>query len=227
MTPSTPSPGSRVRATRRDPTRRCDDVADAARPTLDATALQCPAAGPHFAAHLQVCRVVCVLRSGPKTTHGARTRGARGNQMTMRRAGLSSGVIERPIDAIVVEDHEDTRELIVELLRMHGCRVRPFGCAEDAFAAALADVPDVVVTDLVLRPHRATGWALAEMLRREAATRHVALIALTGRVDPRTEIVRAFDAYLRKPAEVDLMLDLVVQLTKVSRNARERRSAIG
>jgi CheY-like chemotaxis protein len=86
-------------------------------------------------------------------------------------------------------------------------------------------VPDVVVTDLVLRPHRATGWALAEMLRREPRTSHIALIALTGRVDPRMEVVRAFDAYLRKPAEVQLLLDLVVQLTRVSRNARERRSS--
>jgi CheY-like chemotaxis protein len=167
--------------------------------------------------------VACVLLR--EAEHDA-VRRAEGRAMSEAWA-MSSGVIECAIDVVVVEDDEDARELIARLLTNDGCRVRAFGTAEAAFAAAQAQVPDVVVTDLVLRARLATGWSLAEMLRREPATRHVALVAVTGQVEPRLDFVRSFDAYLRKPIDGELLQSLVARLAHASREARDQAAAAG
>jgi CheY-like chemotaxis protein len=138
----------------------------------------------------------------------------------MRKTRGGSGVSERVIDVVLVEDEADARDLLAGLLASDGCRVRAFDTAEAAFAAARADAPDVIVTDLVLGARLATGWALAEMLRCEEATKHVPLIAVTGKVEPRIEYARPFDAFLLKPVDVDLLLDLVRQLARASRERR-------
>jgi CheY-like chemotaxis protein len=137
----------------------------------------------------------------------------------------SSGVIERTVDVIVVEDEDDARDLLSGLLESSGFRVRAFATAEAAFAAAHAQAPDVVVTDLVLRTRLATGWGLAEMLRRDEATAHVALIAVTGKVEPQIDLARPFDACLMKPIDVDLLLNLVAQLARASREKSARQMA--
>jgi putative two-component system response regulator len=138
----------------------------------------------------------------------------------------TSGVVERPIDLIVVEDDDDCRAMICESLAAHRCVLRSFSGAEEAFASAHEHVPDVVVTDLQLGGQLATGWTLADMLRRHRPTAHVALIAVTGRVEPRLEVVRAFDAYLRKPVDLELLRNLVIQLARVSRDERNRKRMV-
>lgn len=135
---------------------------------------------------------------------------------------VAHGDIDVPneaIDVIVVEDDRDARSMIYFLLSTNGCVVRAFGDAGSAHQGALARVPDVVVSDLRL-VGGAAGWTLAQALREDARTRHIALIAVTGVVEPAHWVVRAFDAYLRKPVETTLMLDLVRQLAVTSRHAR-------
>jgi hypothetical protein len=111
----------RIRSSLPEP---CDDVADAPR---HADALRGPQrpranASSRRSSACSSWRACCVRRRRWRTRRHAR--GA-GGQMEMRGEwARSSGVIERPIDAIVVEDHEDTRELIGELLRMNGCVAR-------------------------------------------------------------------------------------------------------
>jgi two-component system nitrogen regulation response regulator NtrX len=146
----------------------------------------------------------------------------------MRKVRKESGVGEKVVDVVVVEDDDDSRTMLVVLLETNDCMVRSFANAEDAFAASQERVPDVIIADLHLSNGGATGWTLAEMLRREGRTAHVALIAITGQVEPRMEVVRAFDAYVRKPAEANLVVMLVGQLAAVSRaQRRERRTTQG
>jgi CheY-like chemotaxis protein len=55
----------------------------------------------------------------------------------------------------------------------------------------------------------------------------VALIAVTGEVEPRRAVVSAFDAYLRKPIDVALLVDLVHQLASLGRTGRRAARASG
>lgn len=130
-----------------------------------------------------------------------------------------SGTHEKPLDVVVVEDDADSRELLREALELAGFLVRPVADADEAMNALARRIPDVVVTDLVLA-HGASGWTLAEALREQPETAEVALIAVSGRVEPDWRIVRAFDAYLRKPIDLDVLSRLVAQLGGRARTAR-------
>ncbi len=137
----------------------------------------------------------------------------------LHRAALRSGIREKSVDVLIVEDDDDARTMMASLLATNGCLVRGVATSDMAYQSAIERVPDVVVTDLLLRGSSA-GWTLAEALREEPRTRHVALIAVTGGVEPRRAVVRPFDAYLRKPVETKLLLALVRQLAMISRGSR-------
>lgn len=116
-----------------------------------------------------------------------------------------SGVTERPIDVVLVEDDCDYRELLALLLGRAGCVVRAFADVQSAHGAILAHLPDVVLTDLHLTCGL-SGSALAAMLRTEPTTSHVALIAVTGDGSPGREHAEYFDTCLLKPVDLDVLL---------------------
>jgi len=121
---------------------------------------------------------------------------------------------------VIVEDDADHRTMLAEILSMDRHVVRAYPSAEDAHAAILVRTPDIVITDLKLGG--VAGWKLAEMLRTDPRTRHVALVAVTGAVDPRREVVTHFDAYLPKPIDLDVLRELVRNLASMSRAKRLR-----
>jgi CheY-like chemotaxis protein len=141
-------------------------------------------------------------------------------------ARFSSGTQVKPLSVLVVEDHDDSRDLACDVIRGAGCIVRGVASAEAAMEAVAERVPDVVVADLLLGCG-AAGWTLADTLREDPATARVALIAVSGRVDPEWRIVRAFDAYLRKPVDLDALVTLVQQLGQRSRSALRASRARG
>ncbi len=131
---------------------------------------------------------------------------------------------ETAVRVVLVEDDEDARLLLKTVLERANCTVQAFADADAAQQAASTCPPDVVITDLRLRG--CGGSTLAAALRERNSTRHVALIAVTGVVEPGPEVAARFDAYLRKPVDVTLLVQLVMQLAAVSRSASPR-SAVG
>jgi DNA-binding NtrC family response regulator len=126
-------------------------------------------------------------------------------------------------DAVVVDGDERSRTRMVALLATHDCLVRSFESADAAFAAALRRVPDVVLTGLHFADGEPSGWALAAMLQSDMRMADVGLIAIAGQAEPKREIVRAFDAYVRRPLDAGLVLTLVRELVAFTR--AERRAA--
>jgi CheY-like chemotaxis protein len=55
-----------------------------------------------------------------------------------------------PMNILVVEDNDDFRELLCELLQMLGHSVSNEASAEQALTALSTDKPDLVITDLTL-----------------------------------------------------------------------------
>jgi CheY-like chemotaxis protein len=124
------------------------------------------------------------------------------------------------VDAIVIDDDPDSRSTLAIFLECAGIEVRAFATAREALTAILETPPDVIVTDLHL-PEQ-SGAELARALRADPATEHVALVALTGVVDPDWEVVRHFDAYLRKPFDALLLPRLVRSLAAAAEASRHR-----
>ncbi len=125
-----------------------------------------------------------------------------------------------PVEIVLVEDDRDALELLENALVRSGFHVRAFSSADEAAGEIQRQMPDVVVSDLVMATGM-SGLELATMLRGEEATRELPVIAVTGLLDPEWSVVRPFDAYVRKPVNLELLAQLV--RTFASRSTRRAR----
>lgn len=104
---------------------------------------------------------------------------------------------------LIVEDDQDSREMLGELVAAFGHRPISAANAAEALARASVETPDVVLIDLGLPV--VDGCQLARLLRQamaEAPGPHPRLIALTGYSDRATREAAGsagFDAYVVKP----------------------------
>jgi signal transduction histidine kinase len=114
---------------------------------------------------------------------------------------------------LVVEDNPDALEMMVQSLSAAGLQVAAAPDAAAAVRAAAAFRPVVAVLDIGLPG--TDGYELARQLRANAATRGIALIALTGYgrdVDLETAREAGFDVFLVKPVSIDVLLSHISDL---------------
>jgi two-component system, cell cycle response regulator DivK len=83
----------------------------------------------------------------------------------------------RPL-VLVVDDHDDTREMYVLSLGLFGFEAIGAADGQQACHRAWEFHPDIVVTDLTLRG--GDGWQVIQDLRRDARTRDIPIVLLTG-----------------------------------------------
>ena len=109
---------------------------------------------------------------------------------------------------LVVEDHEDSREMMRQLLEQAGMVVKAVATAEDALRVALSQTLAIVLTDVSLGGGVRDGvWLLTRL--REASL-SVPVIAVTGRRERVDEFLEmGFAAVLVKPAVVDNLLAII------------------
>lgn len=109
---------------------------------------------------------------------------------------------------LIVEDHEENRNLLKMLLEANGYRVTAAGDGLEALAAARRDPPDAVVSD-VLMPTM-DGFALCRAWMQDAGLRAIPFIFYSGTyVHPDDEqFAMALGAvrYLIKPVEAEVFL---------------------
>lgn len=119
---------------------------------------------------------------------------------------------------LVVEDDEDNRELLAEVLRLEGHEVVVTGDAEEALRVAGASRFDAVVADVGLPGM--DGLALARELRRRAPG--LALVAVSGYGDG-SDVGRArgheVDAVVVKPADPARLIAALTQAVRARRSA--------
>jgi CheY-like chemotaxis protein len=121
------------------------------------------------------------------------------------------------VTILVVEDHFDSRELLVALLEGHGATVLAADTARRAFELLKAHHPDLVVSDVGLPDE--DGHDLIRRIRRlgEAeggATPAIALTAYATSDDRRAALAAGFDDYITKPLEINRLLDAVHELVR-------------
>jgi two-component system, chemotaxis family, CheB/CheR fusion protein len=106
--------------------------------------------------------------------------------------------MSRALRLLLVEDHDDSADLLAELLKNHGYSVRIARNAGDALTLASVEVFDVVVSDVGLPD--ASGYELMEKLRDRMKG-----IAITGSSGDEAEArgrQAGFSAHLTKPVSV-------------------------
>jgi signal transduction histidine kinase/CheY-like chemotaxis protein len=124
---------------------------------------------------------------------------------------------------LVVDDNEDTRNVLGTMLEAHGAQVSTAASVEEARVALAQRLPDVLITDLAMPVE--DGFGLLEHCRHHADPRMQALpiLALTaygGQQAQDRVLAAGFDAYLAKPVEPAEVGRLVRQLSKRSSSVR-------
>ncbi|QDV38525.1 PAS domain-containing hybrid sensor histidine kinase/response regulator [Tautonia plasticadhaerens] len=118
----------------------------------------------------------------------------------------------RPLRILIVEDHEDNREMLRTLLEMSGHRVET---AADGIEAldALRRKPDLALLDVGLPGM--DGMTLARAVRADPDLCGLRMVAITGyaRPEDREEALSAgFDAHLPKPVPIEELDRLIALL---------------
>jgi CheY-like chemotaxis protein len=108
------------------------------------------------------------------------------------------------IRVLVVEDDDDTRDLLSYVLGSHGATVFLSSSVADGLAALRREHPHVVVTDIGMPGHN--GYAFIAAVRKEEAreirnTPTIALTAFATPTDRDIAMISGFNEYLTKPFE--------------------------
>jgi CheY-like chemotaxis protein len=113
---------------------------------------------------------------------------------------------------VIVEDNDDTREVMKYMLEAEGARVTTAATGLDGVSCAKTERPHIVLCDVGLPD--IDGLEVARRLRRHAGLARTRLIALTGYGQPediRSALSAGFDAHLTKPINLDQLVDLMSQ----------------
>ena len=118
----------------------------------------------------------------------------------------------RPGKILVVEDNVDSRDLLAKLLGMSGYEVLSAGDGESGLAAALKQIPDLIITDINMPGM--DGIALLKKVRLESPLAGTAVLVVTafGGEAAREAIEAGADAATSKPFDFDAFVDTVKRL---------------
>jgi CheY-like chemotaxis protein len=110
----------------------------------------------------------------------------------------------KPLVVLLVEDHQDTREMMHEILEQNGFRVHAAASATEAKRLDVGEI-DLIVCDLGLPDQ--SGLELIGELQSRRRRPALALSGYGMESDVRASKAAGFDAHLVKPVDVDVLLE--------------------
>lgn len=111
---------------------------------------------------------------------------------------------------LIVEDNEQNRKLVRDLLKSQGYRTVDVTNAEDGLEIARAQRPSLILMDIHLP--KMDGFTAFKLLREDPVTQRIPIIAVTASAMPDDvkEIIEiGFDGYQTKPIRVKEFVALV------------------
>jgi len=104
---------------------------------------------------------------------------------------------------LIVEDNQDSRELVVKILRNRDYQIIEAVDGEDGLEKANAEQPDIILLDISLP--KMGGYDVAKNLRLREEFKHTTIIALTAHAmkgDEEKALQAGFNGYISKPINV-------------------------
>ena len=109
-------------------------------------------------------------------------------------------------EILIVDDDEDTRIVLQDLLEMNGFAVRTAPGAHRALEAAQASQPSLMLIDYFM-PDADGAWLVQQL--REAGLGEVPVVLITGSNEGREEAERLGVRSMVKPFDVNRLLELL------------------
>jgi len=133
-------------------------------------------------------------------------------QVRRRAARQTAASTAAPL-VLLVDDHQDARDLYSDFFKEAGFRIAEAVDGDHALLKIAALMPSAVVMDLAMPV--LDGWEATRRIKEHPKTEHVAVIVLTGQVTPEA-LARAADAgadvVLAKPCTPEALLAAVKEL---------------
>jgi CheY-like chemotaxis protein len=137
---------------------------------------------------------------------------------------VPTGPLLEGVRVLLVEDDEDTREVLTLGLELHGALVRAEGSAQAALLAIEEFAPHVILSDIGLPDE--DGLSMIRKVRRLPDTcgriPAAAVTAFTLSDDGEEPIRAGFQRHFRKPVETRVLFEAVAELARLG--AVERRT---
>jgi CheY-like chemotaxis protein len=139
-----------------------------------------------------------------------------------RRRSMAAKLNLQGVAVLVVDDHEDTREMMKVLVESLGARVHVARDGQEALSLARRVKPNVILSDLNMP--RMDGLELVRRVRADARLRRVPVLAVSG-LDGEPDLIRTweagFDGHLVKPVTRDVLESQLARILWA--RAEERR----
>ncbi|MBT2789240.1 response regulator [Paraburkholderia strydomiana] len=108
---------------------------------------------------------------------------------------------------LLVDDDLENRWALQLALESRGHRVVLAGNGWDALRKAQADFPELVLTDLEMP--EMSGRELCQRLKCRPVFSDIPVVLLSAMPEPEEEGIRSWNAFLRKPAPIEVLLDTI------------------
>ncbi len=109
----------------------------------------------------------------------------------------------KAVIVLIVDDNQDSRELLVKVLTMKGYETIEAVDGEDAINKATSEVPDLILIDQSLP--KISGYEVTKTLKQRDTFRHVPIVALTAhamRGEKEKALQAGCDGYIAKPINI-------------------------
>jgi signal transduction histidine kinase/CheY-like chemotaxis protein len=131
---------------------------------------------------------------------------------------------ERPLSVIVVDDMDDARVMLADLLGLMGLDVREASTGEEGISQILSTHPDLAIVDIGLPD--TSGLEVARRLRAEGSrTKLVALTGFGAPEDRERALAAGFDDHLVKPADMNRLTEVIRGIEPDGRTRSSQASA--
>jgi CheY-like chemotaxis protein len=114
---------------------------------------------------------------------------------------------------LIVEDNKMNRDMLSRRLARRGYEIVVAADGVQGIEAARSQRPDLILMDLSLP--EMDGWTAMRILKSEAATRDIPVVALTAHAmesDRQQALLAGCDAYDTKPVEIARLIEIMSRL---------------
>lgn len=133
-----------------------------------------------------------------------------------------------PYSILAVDDNPDLTDFLKKALGEYFKRILIAADGAEALQLIRSHTPDIIVSDVMMP--RMNGYELCKNIKEDITISHIPVILLTARDDKQSQMSgykNGADAYLTKPFEVEMLMELIRNRLKNREHTKKRYLSAG
>ena len=121
---------------------------------------------------------------------------------------------------LIVEDNEDSRNLLMKQLRVHGHEVTPTANGVEALQQALAQSPDIIISDILMP--KMDGYQLCQECKQNDKLKDIPFIFYTATYlsgeDEKFGLSLGANSFIYKATEPDVLVQMLSEIVEKAKS---------